>query len=130
MGIIEVGNLITGIATLIVAIVLLFQLRTNHSDSYRELTFKSFEIGQSRMSSLFNDKELSDIYIKSNNDSKTLNEHEKFRLFSFFALHFGQLATDYTRKARREDYYYKTTMALVMNNKAGCEWHLDQGRNF
>ena len=73
MDIIEVGNLITGIATLIVAIVLLFQLRTNHSDSYRELTFKSFEIGQSRMSSLFNDKELSDIYVKSNNDSKTLN---------------------------------------------------------
>ncbi len=131
MDIIEIGNLITGIATLIVAIVLLLQLRTNHSDSYRELTFKSFEIGQSRMSSLFKDKELSDIYLKSSNGSKTLNEHEKFMLFSFFALHFGQLATDYTLgRARREDYYYKTTMALVMNNKAGCEWYLDQGRKF
>ena len=131
MDIIEVGNLITGIATLIVAIVLLFQLRTNHSDSYRELTFKSFEIGQSRISSLYNDKELSDIYVKSINGSKTLNEHEKFRLFTFFGLHFGQLATDYTLgRALREDYYYKTSMALVMNNIAGCEWYLDQGRKF
>ena len=131
MDIIGVGNLITGIATLIVAVVLLFQLKTNHLDSYRELTFKSFEIGQSRMSSLFNDKELSGIYVKSINSSKTLNEHEKFRLFTFFGLHFGQLATDYTLgRALREDYYYKTSMALVMNHIAGCEWYLDQGRKF
>ena len=131
MDIIGVGNLITGIATLIVAVVLLFQLRTNHLYSYRELTFKSFEIGQSRMSSLFNDKELSGIYVKSINSSKTLNEHEKFRLFTFFGLHFGQLATDYTLgRARREDYYYKTAMSLVMNNIAGREWYLDQGRKF
>ena len=131
MDIIGVGNLITGIATLIVAVVLLFQLRTNHLDSYRELTFKTFEIGQSRMTSLFNDKELSGIYVKSINSSKTLNEHEKFRLFTFFGLHFGQLATDYTLgRALREDYYYKTSMALVMNHIAGCEWYLDQGRKF
>ena len=43
MTLLEIAQLITSIATLLLAFTLLLQLRTNHKDSELELTYKSLE---------------------------------------------------------------------------------------
>ena len=50
MTLLEIAQLITSIATLILAFTLLLQLRTNHKDSEFEITYRSLEFGFKRFS--------------------------------------------------------------------------------
>ena len=62
MTLLEIAQLITSIATLLLAFTLLLQLRTNHKDSDIELTYRSLELGFNRIDKVLDNKEFRKIY--------------------------------------------------------------------
>jgi len=64
MTLLEIAQLITSIATLLLAFTLLLQLRTNHKDSELELTYRSLEMSLERNSNIFDNKDFRKIFSK------------------------------------------------------------------
>ena len=64
MTLLEIAQLVTSIATLLLAFTLLLQLRTNHKDSDIELTYKSMDLGINRLSKIVENKDFRKIYMK------------------------------------------------------------------
>ena len=64
MSLLEIAQLITSIATLLLAFTLLLQLRTNHKDSELELTYRSLEMSLERHSNIFDNKDFRKIFSK------------------------------------------------------------------
>ena len=137
MNLIEIAQILTGTATLVVALVLLFQIRIqqislnlSHRDADRELTYRSFEMLVERHRILIENPNFRDIYIKRHNGLKNLSESEKTALFSYFFMFFGQINTDYRLgRLSNEKYYYRMVCELVMDSVSGLEWYKDIGRN-
>ena len=100
MNLIEIAQILTGTATLIVAIVLLFQIRIqqrslnlSHRDADRELTYRSLEMLVERHRILIENPNFRDIYIKRHQGLENLSESEKTALFSYFFMFFCLLYT-------------------------------------
>ncbi len=129
MTLLEITQLITSIATLILAATLLLQLRTNHKDSDVELTYRSIELGFSRIDKVLDNKEFRKIYMKRLDNNPKLSEEEKFALDIFWRLHFSQISTDYRLgRAKRDRKYYEVAINIVFDNKLICQWYLEKGR--
>ena len=102
MEIVEIGNLITGIATLVVAIVLLFQLRKQnqqldiqHKDTVGNV-INQFSTRVENLDKLtINDPELNDLWIRGSRDWNNLkDDNERFRFRNLMRLYF-QMAKDH-----------------------------------
>ena len=129
MTLLEIAQLITSIATLLLAFTLLLQLRTNHKDSDIELTYRSLELGFNRIDKVLDNKEFRKIYMKRLDNKLKLSDEEKFVLDVFWRLHFSQLSTDYRLgRAKRDRRYYELALNIVFDNKYICQWYLEQGR--
>ena len=84
--IMNVAQIITGLATLLVAFVLLYQLRQQHRDAQRELVLAINEQRQSLAISLADNPELSEINNRGGHDFNDLkNQEERTRFFRIFA---------------------------------------------
>ena len=137
MNLIEIAQILTGTATLIVAIVLLFQIRIqqrslnlSHRDADRELTYRSLEMLVERHRILIENPNFRDIYIKRHQGLENLSESEKTALFSYFFMFFGQINTDYRLgRLSNEKYYYRMVCEIVMDSISGLEWYRDKGRS-
>ena len=90
MTLLEIAQLITSIATLLLAFTLLLQLRTNHKDSDIELTYRSLELGFNRIDKVLDNKDFRKIYMKRLDNNLKLSDEEKFVLDVFWRLHFSQ----------------------------------------
>ena len=99
---IEFGNLVTGIATLIVAIVLLFQLRKQNQQleiQHKDTLGNAINHLNTRIENLdkltISDPELNDLWIRGSRDWNNLkNDNERFRFRNLMRLYF-QMAKDH-----------------------------------
>ena len=64
MSVIEIAQLTTGIATLIVAIILLWQTGLSRKDSDIDLTYKSLNTLMNRFGVIYKDEKFRKIYLK------------------------------------------------------------------
>ncbi|GIS31050.1 MAG: hypothetical protein Ct9H90mP2_14330 [Dehalococcoidia bacterium] len=77
MDIVIIAQIITGLATLIVALVLLYQLRQQHKDAERDLILSINSQRLSLVSMLASDKELSEIQYRGNHNFDDLRNPEE-----------------------------------------------------
>ena len=137
MTLIELAQLLTGTATLIVAIVLLFQIRIqiktfnlSQKGADRELTYRSVEMMLERFRITIENPEFREIYSRRFNGLKEFSESEKSVLFNYYFMFFAQINTDYRLgRLSNEDYYYRLVFGWVLDSKAGQEWYLEEGRD-
>ena len=97
--IMNVAQIITGLATLLVAFVLLYQLRQQHRDAQRELVLAINEQRQSLAISLADNPELSKINYRGGHDFNDLkNQEERTRFFRIFAaeMNLSNIAEQYS----------------------------------
>ena len=129
MSLLEIAQLITSIATLILAFTLLLQLRTNHKDSELELTYRSLEFGFKRFSSIYNNKDFRKIFVKRFEKRNKLSDEEYAALDSYWFEYLANINTDYRLgRANRELEYYNLAIGHLLDCELACEWYLDKGR--
>ena len=79
MDLIVLAQIITGTATLVVALVLVYQLRQQHRDSDRELTLDSLDLVQNFRINELVSEDFPELYYKSRiNGFSNLNDYEKY----------------------------------------------------
>jgi|TARA_E500000331_G_scaffold51832_1_gene45140 hypothetical protein len=128
MTLLEIAQLITSIATLILAFTLLLQLRTNHKDSEFEITYRSLEFGFKRFSSIYNNKEFRKIFVKRFEKRDKLSDEEYTALEYYWTEFLANINTDYRLgRANRELAYYELTISKLLDCKLACEWYLEKG---
>jgi hypothetical protein len=126
MSLLEIAQLITSIATLILAFTLLLQLITNHKDSELELTYRSLEFGFKRFSSIYNNKDFRKIFVKRFEKRNKLSDEEYAALDSYWLEYLANINTDYRLgRANRELEYYNLTIGHLLDCELACEWYLD-----
>ena len=136
MTLIELAQIITGTATLIVALVLLIQVRIelttlklSRGDSDRDLTYKSLGMMLENFRVIIDNNEFREIYSRRNQGLNKFSDSERFAVEIFYFRILGQLNTDYRLgRLSKEDYYYNLIFNWVMDSKAGQEWYLESGR--
>ena len=129
MSLLEIAQLITSIATLILAFTLLLQLRTNHKDSELELTYRSLEMSLERNSNIFDNKDFRKIFVKRFEKRDKFSDEEYAALDSYWLEYLANINTDYRLgRANRELEYYELTIGHLLDCELACEWYLDKGR--
>ena len=79
-------QMLTGLATFIVALVLIYELKQQHRDAQRELVLAINEQRQSLAIALANNPELSEINFRGGHDFGDLkNQEERTRFFRIFS---------------------------------------------
>ena len=115
--IMNVAQIITGLATLLVAFVLLYQLRQQHRDAQRELVLAINEQRQSLAISLADNPELSEINYRGGHDFNDLkNQEERTRFFRIFAaeMNLSNIAEQYSDLLHVDpDFALKVNIALL-----------------
>jgi len=114
--IMNVAQIITGLATLLVAFVLVYQLRQQHRDAQRELVLAINEQRQSLAISLADNPELSEINYRGGHDFNDLkNQEERTRFFRIFAaeMNLSNIAEQYSDLLHVDpDFALKVNLAL------------------
>ena len=75
------AQIITGIATLGVAVFLASQLRLQHRDSQKDITMRIQSRLDTYRSAMGKDRELSDLFIRGQVDYQSLDQKEKQQFF-------------------------------------------------
>ena len=129
MTVIEIAQLTTGIATFIVAIILLWQTRLSRKDSDVDLTYKSLNTLMNRFGVIYKDEKFRKIYLRRFSSKNEINEDEYVALDFFWRQHIAQVGTDYRLgRANRDKVYYEMAYGFILDCDLACEWYLDQGR--
>jgi len=117
MDLVVITQIITGSATLFVALVLAYQLRQQHKDAEVELTMQSWSLNQELMLSEIQNEKLSEILTKSKEGQNKLNPEEK-EIFSKWAfLKFGRIITEWRLGRMSNDpVYYKLHLSFMNHN--------------
>lgn len=76
-----IAQIATGVATLAVAIFLASQLRLQHKDSQKDITMRIQSRLDTYRSAMGSNQELSDLFIRGQNDYLLLNQKEKQQFF-------------------------------------------------
>ena len=129
MTLLEIAQLTTGIATLIVAITLLWQTKLWRKDSDVELTYKSLSTMMNRFGVIYRDEKFRKIYLKRFKSKNELNEDEYVALDFFWRQHIAQVGTDYRLgRANRDKGYFEMAYGFVLDCDLACDWYKDSGR--
>ena len=129
MTVIEIAQLTTGIATLIVAIILLWQTGLSRKDSDVDLTYKSLNTLMNRFGVIYKDEKFRKIYLKRFKSKNELNENEYVALDFFWRQHIAQVGTDYRLgRANRDKGYYEMAYGFILDCDLACEWYKVKGR--
>ena len=137
MNIGDIAQIVTGIATLIVAVVLLFQIRIQqknlevlHRDAERDLSLRSWQMLIDDAHLIIKNDEFRKIYDKRHKGFKSLSSSEKSALENYFMVWLGRINTDYRLgRLGQEEYYYKMHFEKLMDSKAGIEFYETIGRD-
>ena len=129
MTVIEIAQLTTGIATFIVAIILLWQTGLSRKDSDVDLTYKSLNTLMNRFGVIYKDEKFRKIYLKRFKSKNELNENEYVALDFFWRQHIAQVGTDYRLgRANRDKGYYEMAYGFILDCDLACEWYKVKGR--
>tara|TARA_Y100000588_G_scaffold237395_1_gene251077 strand:- start:4021 stop:4413 length:393 start_codon:yes stop_codon:yes gene_type:complete len=107
----EIAQIITGTATLIVALALLWQLRLQkknldiaHQDAERDLSLRSWQMMIDEIYLVIKNDDFRKIYDKRHKGFNSLSSEEASALENFFYILLGRINTDYRlpiRKSRK-----------------------------
>ena len=96
MDLVVIAQIITGTATLIVALVLVYQLRQQHRDSDRELSLDSLDLVQNFRINELVSEDFPELYYKSRiNGFSNLNDYEKYRIYSWLSANLQRIITEW-----------------------------------
>ena len=125
----SIAQIITGFATLTVALVLVYQLRQQHRDAEILLTMESWSLNQEVILSEIQSEKLSNIISKSEKGLHNLDNNEKDVFLKWVSLKFGRLVTEWRLGRMSNDpIYYKIHLSNFMNNKAVLEHYKKTAR--
>lgn len=136
--IVVVAQLLTGLATLIVASVLIWQivmqrksLEMAHRDNEQSLAFSSLELTD-KLLAVRMEKDFSKIWVKRNNSEKDLDNKEFEKLNNYYLRWFTVMNTEWHmgRLTGESDTYYKRKLWAILNAKCGQEFYIREGRDF
>tara|TARA_B100000427_G_scaffold313967_1_gene306744 strand:- start:230 stop:754 length:525 start_codon:yes stop_codon:yes gene_type:complete len=109
-------QMLTGLATFIVALVLIYELKQQHRDAQRELVLAINEQRQSLAIALANNPELSEINFRGGHDFADLkNQEERTRFFRIFSteMNLSNIAEQYSDLLHVDpDFSLKVNLAL------------------
>ena len=137
MNISEIAQIITGTATLLVAIALLWQLvlqrkslKISHQDAERDLSLRSWQMMIDEFYLVIKNNDFRKIYDKRHKGLKSLTSEEASALENFFFISLGRINTDYRLgRVGKEEYYYRLHFERLMDSKAGIEYYKSTGRD-
>jgi hypothetical protein len=134
-----IAQLVTGVATLIVASVLIWQmvmqrksLEMAHRDNEQSLAFSSLELTDKLLAVRMED-DFSKVWVKRNNSEKDLNEEEFEKLNNYYLRWFTVMNTEWRmgRLTNEPDmYYYRRKLWAMLNSQCGQGFYIREGRDF
>ena len=136
--IVVVAQLLTGLATLIVASVLIWQivmqrkaLEMAHRDNEQSLAFSSLELTD-KLLAVRMENDFSRIWAKRNNSEKDLDDEEFEKLNHYYLRWFTVMNTEWQmgRLTGDSDMYYKRKLWAMLNARCGQEFYIREGRDF
>mgnify|MGYP001220472449 CR=1 FL=1 len=130
MDLIVIAQIITGSATLIVALVLVYQLRQQHKDTDIELTMEAMSFLQKQIHAQIVDNDFPELFQKSKfNGIKDLNKFELSKIELWISLETQRIVTEWRlgRQNYRES-YYRFQINRLFENKAAIELYDSQLR--
>ena len=118
MEVLDIAQLVTGISTLLVALVLVYQLRQQHKDSDIEMTVEFTKIYQSQRELSYSDN-FSNLIYKANVDGlDALDEKEIWELSLWAQNGFRVMATEWRLgRMKRAIWYYDAAASGLLGNK-------------
>ena len=133
----EIAQLITGTATLLVALALLWQIRLqkknldiSHQDAERDLSLRSWQMMIDEIYLVIKHDDFRKIYEKRHKGFESLTPEEASALENFFFILLGRINTDYRLgRVGKEEYYYRLHFERLMDSKAGIEFYESTGRD-
>jgi len=137
--ILAAAQIVTGIATLIVASVLIWQmilqrksLETAHRDNEQNLSFESLNLTDKLMAVRM-EKDFSRIWTQRHNSENDLNTEDFEKLNHYYLRWFTVMNTEWRmgRLTNESDmFYYKRKLWAVLNSQCGQQFYVREGRNF
>ena len=122
MEISDIAQIVTGIATLVVALILVSQLYQQHKDTEIQLTMDSWQLNQSLILAEINDVDLSKILSKSEEGLGNLTREEEVIFNKWLMLKMGRLSTEWRLGRMSNDpRYYKIHLSNFFSNKGVLE---------
>ena len=122
MEISDIAQIVTGIATLVVALILVSQLYQQHKDTEIQLTMDSWQLNQSLILAEINDVDLSKILSKSEEGLDNLTREEEVIFNKWLMLKMGRLSTEWRLGRMSNDpRYYKIHLSNFFSNKGVLE---------
>ena len=122
MEITDIAQIVTGIATLVVALILVSQLYQQHKDTEIQLTMDSWQLNQSLILAEINDVDLSKILSKSEEGLGNLTREEEVISNKWLMLKMGRLSTEWRLGRMSNDpRYYKIHLSNFFSNKGVLE---------
>ena len=122
MEITDIAQIVTGIATLVVALILVSQLYQQHKDTEIQLTMDSWQLNQSLILAEINDVDLSKILSKSEEGLDNLTREEEVIFNKWLMLKMGRLSTEWRLGRMSNDpRYYKIHLSNFFSNKGVLE---------
>ena len=137
--ILAAAQIVTGIATLIVASVLIWQmilqrksLETAHRDNEQNLSFESLNLTD-KLVAVRMEKDFSQIWAQKHNSENDLNPEDFEKLNNYYLRWFTVMNTEW-RMGRLTDepdmFYYRRKLWAVLNSQCGQQFYVREGRNF
>ena len=137
--ILAAAQIVTGIATLIVASVLIWQmilqrksLETAHRDNEQNLSFESLNLTDKLMAVRM-EKDFSRIWTQRHNSENDLNTEDFEKLNHYYLRWFTVMNTEWRmgRLTNESDmFYYRRKLWAVLNSQCGQQFYVREGRNF
>ena len=122
MEITDIAQIVTGIATLVVALILVSQLYQQHKDTEIQLTMDSWQLNQSLILAEIDDVDLSKILSKSEEGLDNLTREEEVIFNKWLMLKMGRLSTEWRLGRMSNDpRYYKIHLSNFFSNKGVLE---------
>jgi len=122
MEITDIAQIVTGIATLVVALILVSQLYQQHKDTEIQLTMDSWQLNQSLILAEISDVDLSKILSKSEEGLDNLTREEEVIFNKWLMLKMGRLSTEWRLGRMSNDpRYYKIHLSNFFSNKGVLE---------
>ena len=143
--IVVVAQLLTGLATLIVASVLIWQmllqrkfLETAHTDNEQSLAFESLGLTD-KLLAVRMEEDFSKVWSKRHSTEKNLNEVEFEKLNNYYLRwctvmqtewRLGRATNELSPAFRSDMFYYKRKLWAMLNSICGREFYVREGRDF
>ena len=134
-----VAQLLTGVATLLVASVLIWQmvlqrksLELAHKDNEQHLTFAGIDLTD-KLVAVRMEEDFSKVWAKRHDTEKHLNEHEFEKLNNYYLRWFQLMQTEWRMGRVTNDptlFYYRRKLWATLNSQCGQEFYIREGRNF